>query len=340
MSLFPVSRRSRRLCFSVLLLALVCTPEPGFAHKLAPSLLELRELPDGQLAVRWKTPLQRPSGVEIDPVLPTHCEATTSPVAETEATGVNLRWQVRCSEPGLVGSELSVTGLVESATNALVSIQLADGRSFRSVLHAGEPVFVVPERQEPMEVLRDYAWLGVEHILTGFDHLLFVLGLVLLVEGRRLLLYTVTAFTLGHSVTLSLAALGYVNFPSGLVEVVIAFTIVLLAAELARPIPEKRTWMRRFPWGVAFLFGLLHGLGFAGALAEIGLPQEEIPLALFSFNVGIELGQLAFVGVVLILRAVLRPVVASGPDWLLRVPVYGMGGLAAYWCIERGVGLF
>ena len=340
MSRFRPSRASCCLQLGLALLACACLPASAWAHKLAPSLLELRETPDGQLAVRWKTPLQRPSGVEIDPVLPAHCEATSAPVAETEATGVNLRWQVRCAEPGLVGSELSVTGLAESATNALVSVQLADGRSFRSVLHAREPVFVVPERQEPMEVLRDYAWLGVEHILSGFDHLLFVLGLVLLVEGRRLLLYTVTAFTVGHSVTLSLAALGYVNFPSGLVEVVIAFTIALLAAELARPVPDERTWMRRFPWGVAFLFGLLHGLGFAGALAEIGLPQEEIPLALFSFNVGIELGQLAFVAVVLLLRMGLRPVVVRAPAWLRQVPAYGMGGLAAYWCIERSAQLF
>lgn len=330
----------RCLQVGLALLTLCCAPASVWAHKLAPSLLELRETPDGELAVRWKTPLQRPSGVEIDPVLPAHCEATSAPVAEREATGLNLRWKVRCAEPGLVGSELSVTGLAESATNALVSVQLADGRSFRSVLHAREPVFVVPERQEPTEVLRDYMSLGVEHILSGFDHLLFVLGLVLLVEGRRLLLYTVTAFTLGHSVTLSLAALGYVNFPSGLVEVVIAFTIVLLAAELARPLPDEPTWMRRFPWGVAFLFGLLHGLGFAGALAEIGLPQEEIPLALFSFNVGIELGQLAFVALVVLLRMGFRPVLAQGPAWLLRAPVYGMGGLAAYWCIQRSVQLF
>lgn len=335
-----LSRASRCLQFGFALLLFCCAPASVGAHKLAPSLLELREAPDGSMAVRWKTPLQRPRGVDIDPVLPAHCEAITDPVAETEATGINLRWQVRCAEPGLVGSELSVTGLAESSTNALVSVHLADGRNFRSVLHAGAPVFVVPERQAPMAVLRDYAWLGVEHILTGFDHLLFVLGLVLLVEGRRLLLYTVTAFTVGHSVTLSLAALGYVNFPSGLVEVVIAFTIVLLAAELARPLPAKPSLMRRFPWGVAFLFGLLHGLGFAGALAEIGLPQEEIPLALFSFNVGIEAGQLAFVALVLVVRMALRPLVAPAPAWLLRVPIYAMGGLAAYWCIERGAQLF
>jgi hydrogenase/urease accessory protein HupE len=321
-------------------LAVLGLAHSAAAHRLAPSLLELREQADGEILLRWKTPLQRPAGVEIDPVLPPHCAATSSPVAVPEATSVTLRWSLRCAEPGLVGSELSVTGLAESATNAIVSLELADGRRFRAVIHADEPVFVVPARQEPLDVAHGYGLLGFEHILTGLDHLLFVLGLVLLVESRRLLLYTVTSFTLGHSVTLSLAALGYVNFPSGLVEVVIALTIVLLAAELARGRLATPSLMRRFPWAMAFLFGLLHGLGFAGALAEIGLPQEEIPLALLSFNVGIEIGQLAFVAVVLVARMLAWSAVERAPAWVLRAPVYGMGSVAAYWCYDRVAGLF
>ena len=155
-----------------------------------------------------------------------------------------------------------------------------------------------------------------------------------------MLLYTVTAFTVGHSVTLSLAALGFVRFPSTLVEVVIAATIVALAAELGRPARPKPSLMRRFPWAMAFSFGLLHGLGFAGALSEIGLPQQEIPLALFTFNVGIELGQLSFVAVVIALRALLRNPLEDAPAWLVRVPVYGMGSIAVYWCLDRASGLF
>ncbi len=317
----------------------LCLGAPAAAHRLAPSLLELRQQESGEVAVRWKTPLQRPTGVDIDPVLPAHCQPLTSPVVEPGPTSVTLRWRVDCGDAGLVGAPLSVTGLAESATNALISIELADGRRFRTVIHAGEPIFVVPERQAALEVARDYGLVGFEHILSGFDHLLFVLGLVLLVEGRRPLLYTVTAFTLGHSATLSLAVLGFVAFPSALVEVVIAATIVALAAELARGAPTGTTWMRRFPWAMAFSFGLLHGLGFAGALAEIGLPQEEIPLALLSFNVGIELGQLVFVAVVLAVRYVARPVVSKGPLWLVRIPVYGMGAMAAYWCLDRTAGL-
>jgi hypothetical protein len=327
--------RAALACWALLLLAL-----PVAAHRLAPSLIELRPAEEGLYNVRWKTPLQRPAGVDIDPVLPAHCERRSSPSAQPDAASVTLLWTVDCGEQGLIGSELSVTGLVESATNALVNVELPDGRKFRTVLHADKPSFVVPERQSGWDVARDYGTLGFEHILSGFDHLLFVLGLVLLVSGRRLLLYTVTSFTVGHSVTLSLAALGFVRFPSTLVEVVIAGTIVALAAELGRPARPKPTLMRRFPWVMAFSFGLLHGLGFAGALSEIGLPQEEIPLALFTFNVGIEIGQLAFVVVVLVLRVLWSSRLAAAPPWLVQVPVYGMGSIAVYWCLDRASGLF
>lgn len=313
---------------------------PAGAHKLAPSLLELRPGAEGQYQVRWKTPLQRPAGVEIEPVVPAHCEPLSSPRAVPEATSVSLLWSVDCGEAGLVGSEFSVTGLAASATNALVNIELSDGRKFRAVIHANSPTFVVPERQRALDVARDYCLLGFKHILSGFDHLLFVLGLILLVSSRRQLLYTVTSFTLGHSVTLSIAALGFVRFPTRLVEVLIAATIVALAVEIARPQTGRRTLMRRFPWAVAFAFGLLHGFGFAGALAEIGLPQEEIPLALFTFNVGIELGQLAFVAVILVLRSLFQRSVERVPAWLVRVPVYGMGAVAVYWCLDRASALF
>jgi hydrogenase/urease accessory protein HupE len=181
----------------------------------------------------------------------------------------------------------------------------------------------------------------VLHIATGFDHLLFVFGLVLLAGGVRRLLWTVTAFTAGHSVTLSLAALGVVRFPTAPIEVAIAVTILVLALELARGAdPSQESLLRRRPWAVAFAFGLLHGFGFAGALAGIGLPQEEIPVALFSFNVGIELGQIAFVAVVLALRRILAPALSGAPDWLARAPVTAMGALAVYWCLDRVAGLF
>jgi len=187
-------------------------------------------------------------------------------------------------------------------------------------------------------VLRDYVRLGVHHIATGFDHLLFVFGLVLLANGTRRLLWTVTAFTAGHSVTLSLATLGVVRFPTAPIELAIAATILVLALELAQE--RSESWLRRRPWAVAFAFGLLHGFGFAGALAEVGLPQEEIPVALLAFNLGIELGQLAFVACVLALRSLVAPALAGAPAWLRNAPVTVMGALAVYWCLDRGARLF
>jgi len=309
------------------------------AHPLAPALLGLSEEPGGEVEVVWKTPLQRPRGSDPQPELPEHCERVGGEESFREGTGLVRRFRVDCGERGLSGATLGVRGLASDGTNALLRVALRDGRRVQAVLHAGEPSYRVPSHQTAWDVAFDYGALGFDHILTGVDHLAFVLGLVLLVGGGRLLLYTVTAFTLGHSVTLSLATLGFVRFPSGLVELVIALTIVLLALELARPPRDALSWMRRAPWLMAASFGLLHGLGFAGALAEVGLPAEEIPLALLTFNLGIEVGQLLFVLVALVVGRALAAVRVPLPAWALRVPAHAMGGLAVYWCLDRGAGL-
>jgi hydrogenase/urease accessory protein HupE len=324
---------------AALLAGLACAglaPAGAQAHRLAPALLELAEREAGRVEVRFKLPAEQPAGAALRPQLPPPCVAEGEPVVSPEGTGLVARWSERCGAQGLVGTRIGIAGLAESGSNALLRVELADGRRLRAVLHAGAPSFVVPERERRLDVARDYLRLGVEHILTGFDHLLFVFGLVLLVRGRRALVYTVTAFTLGHSVTLSLAALGFVRFPSAWIEVVIAGTILLLAAELARSDPDPQGAMRRAPWRVAGGFGLLHGVGFAGALAEVGLPEAEIPLALLCFNLGIEVGQLAFVAAVLAAGWLCRAPLARAPGWLPRVPVTAMGVLAAYWCLERG----
>ena len=322
-----------RSIFEIVLLLLFVLAGPAAAHPLAPSLLDLRERESGLLDVAWKTPLLQPTGTDLRPELPSHCAPVAPPVAERGASSLTLRWTEDCGDRGIIGTPLRVLGLDRSRTDALVRLELRDGSRLQAVLSGADASFVVPERQRPARVAVDYAGLGVEHILSGLDHLLFVLGLVLLVRSRRALLYTVTAFTLGHSVTLSLAVLGIVSFPPRLVELAIAASILVLAVELSRS--GDAHLLRRRHWALAFAFGLLHGLGFAGALAEVGIPPEEIPLSLLSFNVGIELGQLAFIAVVLLLRAVLRPRVARGPAWLRAAPAYTIGSLAAFWCIER-----
>jgi hydrogenase/urease accessory protein HupE len=193
----------------------------------------------------------------------------------------------------------------------------------------------IPARAGRFDVFRDYLRLGFGHILGGPDHLLFVLGLVLLVRGRRRLLWTITAFTAGHSVTLSLAVLGIVNIPPQPVEVLIALTIVVVAVELIRDGDGHETWMQRFPWVMAFTFGLLHGLGFAGALTQVGLPADEVPVALCAFNVGIELGQLLCVVGILAVRAGLRALPVRWPTGVARIPAYTIGSLAVFWVFER-----
>jgi hydrogenase/urease accessory protein HupE len=189
------------------------------------------------------------------------------------------------------------------------------------------------------EVVTTYTVLGIEHILTGFDHLSFVLALLLLVKGKRRLIATVTAFTIAHSLTLFAATLGWVRVPGPPVEAMIALSIVFVATEIVHARQGRPGLTGRFPWTVAFVFGLLHGLGFAGALAEVGLPQASIPTALLFFNVGVEIGQLSFITLVFAIIAVSlrvsRRLALITPGWLWRVPPYAIGGLASFWVVQR-----
>ena len=311
----------------------------ALAHPLAPSLLELREQGDGRVEVKFKTPAKRLPGTNLVPLLPDFCSTTALPLVEREGAGVVERYAVACSA-SLAGARVGIRGLEASGTDALLRVELADGRHIQSVLRSSEPSLVIPERPSRLGVLRDYLRLGALHIASGLDHLLFVFGLLVLVAARTgPLLKTVTAFTVGHSVTLSLAVLGFVAFPSGLVELAIAGSIFVLGAELVPAPGGAPGRLRRFPWAMAGAFGLLHGFGFAGALAEVGLPSGEIPLALFAFNVGIELGQLAFIGLVLAAWRLVVRVQVPMPRWSSALPAYGIGCLAAYWCIERAAGL-
>lgn len=310
------------------------TAVPSLAHMLAPSLLDVTEIGDGRLTIEWRTPIVGAPGAELRPVLPEGCFSTGEPTLERLDAASVVRWPVECAPARVVGRHFTVAGIVENRADVLLRVALADGRRFRTVLRADEPDFAVPERESVAAVFASYVHLGVEHILTGFDHLLFVLGLLLLIRARRRLFWTLTSFTLGHSVTLSLAALGFVRFPQAPAEAAIAATIFILAVELTRP-PAAASLLRRRPWAMAALFGLLHGLGFAGALLEIGLPQGDVPLALAAFNVGIEAGQVAFVAVVLAAAAALRRMHVDPPAMLSSAPAYAIGSLSAFWFFAR-----
>jgi hypothetical protein len=322
---------------ALLLAALLSAPAPLAAHQFAPALLELDEVTPGRAAVRWKQPAVRVQGSRLRPVLPADCTGLGRPTVLTQGTGIVASWEIECPG-GIVDKTLGVEDIARSGADVLLRVVLHDGRSFRRVLTGDQPSFRVPPAESKLQVVRDYTVLGIEHILAGWDHLMFVLGLVLLVGPGRALLWTVTAFTAGHSVTLALASLGLVHVPQGPIEAAIALSIYLLAVELMRRRSGRVTLVQRAPWLAAGGFGLLHGLGFAGALAAVGLPQGEIPLALFAFNVGIELGQLAFVGAILAVMAALGRLRVRWPASSAAVPAYAIGSLAVYWFLERVAG--
>ncbi|MFL6197485.1 MAG: HupE/UreJ family protein, partial [Thermoanaerobaculia bacterium] len=298
---------------TALLLALAGAA-PARAHQFAPGLLEVDELSANEASVRWKQPAVRVQGSQLRPVLPVECEGIGEPVVRTEGSGIRASWRMRCPG-GLSGKSVGVEGIASSQADVLLRITLRDGRRIRHVLKAEAPSFRIDADSSRTGVVKDYAELGVQHILRGWDHLLFVLALVLLIGWGRSLAWTITSFTAGHSVTLALASLGVVHVPQAPIEAAIALSIYFLAVELTSVRKDIPTLTQRAPWAVAAGFGLLHGLGFAGALAEVGLPTAEIPLALFSFNVGIELGQLAFVGAVLLVAVALRRLPVAWPRW-------------------------
>ncbi len=320
------------------LLMSVCVLPAAQAHRFAPSLLKVVETAPQQYNVVWKTPAQGVSSIPLEPEWPAACEVTNATTPQLEGTGVVTSLQLQCpglGEEGLVGETLGVSGLGANQASAMVMVSLLDGRQYQEVLDTEQPAFVVPAESTAGDVVSDYMWLGMEHIWTGFDHLLFVFGLLLLVGGGARLFWTITAFTLGHSITLSLVTLGFLDFPVALVEFTIALSIFVLAVELTRT--DRRDALWRNPWWLAGGFGLLHGMGFAGALAETGLPQDNVPLALLFFNIGIEIGQIAFILVLLGVWYIVRRPLAPWQERVLPVPVYILGALSAMWCIERGL---
>jgi hypothetical protein len=335
------------------LLVLSCTA--SHAHPLAPRLLEIIELGSGDLEVRWKEPRIAPVGLRLVPSLPDGCELRTPAKIAPAGSGLLYTWSMSCRETGLVGRRIAVDGLAGSKANVLLRIRFEDGRQVQELLSGDHPEILVPDRTPPLDVALRFVGLGVSHLSSGLDHMLFILCLMLLVTGKRSLVFTITAFTGGHAMTLSLATLGWIEAPADWVELLIAFSIVMLAAELAAgragaPEGARRSLLRRRPWTMAFGFGLLHGLGFASALAEIGVPGSEIALALFSFNVGIELGQLVLVGALASVAALGSVLVSRSRSlastealrarfgtsgWPRYGVAYAIGTLAAYWCIGR-----
>jgi hypothetical protein len=344
-----IAGRARDL---LLLLALVL-PGAAAAHPLAPGLLELTEVAPERYAVLWRTSVARAGSAGVEPRLPAPCERRSEPEPRVEAgEALVARWLVRCAG-GLEGRALAVDGLDGSGINVIVRVVPREAPAFQALLGADQPAVTVSfDAASP--VFTRYLRLGAEHLAGGLDHLLFLLGLFLLVTGLGRLIAAVTAFTVGHSITLALATFGLAPLSQDVAEVLIAATVLALAVELARralpgtnpagsrsPSPKNRTVLFSGNRSVLFFaggFGLVHGLGFAGALREAGLPAGEAPLALLGFNLGIELAQLALVALLLVAAAAWRRLPAP-PRWAPLAPAYITGSLAACWLLERAATL-
>lgn len=334
--------RSVTLLVTVLLLGTVMG-SGAYGHALEPGYLELRQIGEGLFAVVWKKPAAKGAPMTITVVLPEQCDPRTEGQLVWDGRAYLARWTATCVG-GLEGGTVRIAGLEQTATDVLVRFDFADGVTGTHRLIPTDTSFVVPEQPDRLEVVRTYFAFGVEHILSGIDHLLFVLALLLLVKGWRRVVATVTAFTVAHSITLAGATLGWVHIPGPPVEAVIALSIAFVAAEILHSQRGKSGLTKRYPWIVAFAFGLLHGFGFAGALAQVGLPQTAIPMALLFFNVGVEVGQILFVGAVFAvfwsLRRLTKGLTLRQATWASAIPAYTIGSLAVFWVFQRTAAFF
>jgi hydrogenase/urease accessory protein HupE len=315
-------------------LLIVALATGAAAHEIRPAYLQISEMEDGRFDVLWKVPQRGEMVLGLHVEWPRTCNSIAPPSRQALGDAIVERRVVDC-RAGLRGQRIGIDGLASTITDSLVRIAFADGTTWTQRLTPQRPFVIIPTAQSLAGVSAVYFELGVEHILTGADHLLFVLAMLIISRGLWRLVKTVTAFTVAHSITLGLATLGFVHVPQAPVEAVIALSIVFVAAEIVRGWQGREGIAAQAPWIVAFTFGLLHGFGFAGALSEIGLPQGHIPLALLFFNLGVEAGQLLFIGGILSVMAIARGLEIRFPLWLARVPPYGIGSVAMFWVIQR-----
>ena len=328
-----------RLLVAISAALMMVAQSATWAHEARPAYLEINETAPNRYDVLWRTPvlsgMRLPVALEFGPgtrdLVEPHVRELSDSLLERRVIEVS---------GGLAGKRVEIVGLSGTITDVLARVQLRDGAYSTSLVRPAQPWLEISAARGPLAVAGAYLRHGIDHILLGYDHLLFVFALILIVRSTGVLVWTITAFTLAHSITLALATLGIVHVPGPPVEAAIALSILLLAGEIVRLQRGEPGLTARWPWLVAFCFGLLHGLGFASALMDIGLPRGDVPLALFAFNLGVELGQLAFVVVVLGALALAK---RAGIPALIRrcaIPVanYAIGSLAAFWFFQRLAG--
>jgi hydrogenase/urease accessory protein HupE len=267
--------------------------------------------------------------------LPEDVKNLKEPTTEELADSVLTRYSIDAGPNGLAGERIEFPGLQGTITDVLVRVEMLDGRSWTTIVHPSQPWVEITAAQTRLQVMGSFVVQGIRHILFGADHMLFVLGLLLIVKDRWMLLKTITAFTVAHSITLAIATLGYAEAPVLPLNAAIALSILFLGPEIVRSWRGETSFTIRHPWVVAFAFGLLHGFGFASALTSAGLPKAELPIALLSFNVGVEIGQLSFVALILLLERAFRILEVKWPRWAEALPGYTVGSLGAFWTVQR-----
>ena len=318
-----------RLCsLCILMFILSLAPQATMAHQLRFAYLQIHQTDIERYSVLFKLPQPEASWPTIK--FPSHCGSLVEPIANASLQ----QWEIQCPG-GLAGEKIAIIGLSDQLPEVLARVENLDGTSAVARMTVSAPSFVVADQADALSVSFSYFKFGVEHILLGVDHLLFVFTLLLIVDRGKRLLITITAFTVAHSITLALATLNIVHVPPAPVEAVIALSIVFVARELLRLQQGRPSLTACKPWLVAFSFGLLHGLGFASALREVGLPHTHIPTALLFFNIGVEAGQLLFVALIVIGWRVLSNWKLPQSFWIKRVPPYAIGSIAMFWVFER-----
>jgi hydrogenase/urease accessory protein HupE len=305
------------------------------AHEARPAYLELKETAPGQFTVLWRTPVLAGMRLPVALSLPDSVKNVTEPTVDELADSVVERHSIDAGPKGLSGQHIEFPGLQLTIADVLVRVEMLDGRKWTTIVHPSQPWVEIAPSQSWFGVVGTYIVQGIRHILFGVDHMLFVLGLLLIVKDRWMLLKTVTAFTVAHSITLAIATLGYAEVPVVPLNAAIALSILFLGPEIVRSWRGETSFTIRHPWVVAFAFGLLHGFGFASALTSAGLPHRELPLALVSFNVGVEIGQLGFIGLMLALERSFRILEVRWPRWTKALPGYTVGSLGAFWTVQR-----
>lgn len=334
-----IARNVRTMLAGALLALLVVSPA-AHAHEVRPAYLEIAETAPGQFSVLWRTPVLAGWRLPVVLKLPDGVRNLKDPVVqELTDSRVERRW-IDAGPKGLAGRRIEFPGLQLTITDVLARVRLLDGRDYTQLVRPPQPWVEVAAQPSWATIAGGYIVHGIQHILFGVDHLLFVLGLLLIVKGRWMLFKTITAFTIAHSITLAIATLGYAQAPVPPLNAAIALSILFLGPEIVRVWRGETSFTIRRPWVVAFAFGLIHGFGFAGALTSAGLPPGDLPLALLSFNVGVEIGQVAFVVLVLLLERSFQQLQIRWPRWVEAMPGYTVGSLGAFWTIERTAILF